>query len=86
MGRQFQRGSPVEFWIYHLDPRQYNGGVFLGLNGIAVKSHGGTDATGFAAAIGLAADMAAERITDKIIADFKLFRAGLPAAPKAALN
>jgi len=41
-----------------MDPRRYNGAVFLGLNGIAVKSHGGTDALGFANAIGVAADMA----------------------------
>lgn len=40
-----------------MDPRRYNGAVFLGLNGIAVKSHGGTDALGFANAIGVAADM-----------------------------
>jgi len=36
-----------------LDPRKVNGGVFLGLNGIVIKSHGGTDAEGFAAAIEL---------------------------------
>ena len=36
-----------------MDPRQVNGGVFLGLNGIVIKSHGGTDAEGFAAAIDL---------------------------------
>ena len=30
-----------------MDPRKYNGAVFLGLNGIAVKSHGGTDHIGF---------------------------------------
>jgi glycerol-3-phosphate acyltransferase PlsX len=40
-----------------VDPRRYNGAVFLGLNGIAVKSHGGTDAFGFANAIGVAVDM-----------------------------
>ncbi|MDR2098465.1 MAG: phosphate acyltransferase PlsX [Rickettsiales bacterium] len=34
-----------------LDPREYNGAVFLGLNGIVVKSHGGTDAYGFACAM-----------------------------------
>ena len=34
-----------------MDPRKYNGAVFLGLNGIAVKSHGGTDSFGFANAI-----------------------------------
>src|SRR6516165_3844263 len=36
-----------------MDPRRANGGVFLGLNGIVIKSHGGTDAEGFAAAIDL---------------------------------
>lgn len=41
-----------------MDPRRYNGAVFLGLNGITVKSHGGTDQLGFANAIGVAADMA----------------------------
>ena len=41
-----------------MDPRRYNGAVFLGLDGIAVKSHGGTDALGFANAIGVAVDMA----------------------------
>lgn len=40
-----------------VDPRRYNGAVFLGLNGIAVKSHGGTDAMGFANAIGVAVDL-----------------------------
>jgi len=39
------------------DPRRYNGAMFLGLNGICVKSHGGTDALGFATAIGVAIDM-----------------------------
>ncbi len=40
-----------------MDPRKYNGAVFLGLNAIAVKSHGGTDAFGFANAISVAVDM-----------------------------
>ena len=37
-----------------MDPRKHNGGVFLGLNGVVVKSHGGTDALGFATAIDVA--------------------------------
>ena len=41
-----------------LDPSQVNGGPFLGLKGIVVKSHGATDARGFAGAIRLAADLA----------------------------
>ncbi len=54
-----------------LDPSTYNGGVFLGLNGIAVKSHGGTDGNGFATAIGLAIDMAADDMIEQIRADFE---------------
>lgn len=53
-----------------IDPRRVNGGVFLGLNGLVVKSHGGADATGFAAALELAAAMArqnfAKRIADEV--------------------
>jgi phosphate acyltransferase len=41
-----------------MDPRKVNGGVFLGLEGVVVKSHGGTDALGFASAIDIAYDMA----------------------------
>ena len=41
-----------------MDPRKANGGVFLGLGGIVIKSHGGTDALGFASAIDIAYDMA----------------------------
>ncbi|MCW0236487.1 MAG: phosphate acyltransferase PlsX [Ferrovibrio sp.] len=53
-----------------MDPRFYNGGVLLGLNGITVKSHGGTDDVGFAAALELAIDMAQDRLIDRIKADF----------------
>jgi glycerol-3-phosphate acyltransferase PlsX len=49
-----------------LDPRGYNGAVFLGLDGIAVKSHGGSDAIGFANAIGVAVDMKVNAFLDKI--------------------
>jgi glycerol-3-phosphate acyltransferase PlsX len=41
-----------------MDPRKVNGGVFLGLEGVVIKSHGGTDALGFASAIDIASDMA----------------------------
>ncbi|MEM9471560.1 MAG: phosphate acyltransferase PlsX [Pseudomonadota bacterium] len=49
-----------------LDPRTYNGGVFLGLNGVVVKSHGGTDSLGFSSAIHVAADMVANDLVDRI--------------------
>jgi glycerol-3-phosphate acyltransferase PlsX len=48
-----------------VDPRRYNGAVFLGLNGIAVKSHGGTDAFGFANAIAVAVDMVQQDFLDQ---------------------
>ena len=53
-----------------LDPRRYNGAMFLGLNGICVKSHGGTDAFGFANAIKVAADLVATNVNDEIKLDF----------------
>jgi phosphate acyltransferase len=40
-----------------MDPRKANGGVFLGLNGVVIKSHGGTDADGFAHAVNMGYDM-----------------------------
>lgn len=48
------------------DPRRYNGALFVGLNGVAVKSHGGTDALGFANAIGVAVDMVARDLNSAI--------------------
>ncbi len=48
----------IEKLRHRIDPRRVNGGVFLGLNGTVVKSHGSADATGIAAAIELAAKLA----------------------------
>ncbi|MDI6027536.1 phosphate acyltransferase PlsX [Corticibacterium sp. UT-5YL-CI-8] len=61
-----------------MDVRRANGGVFLGLNGIVVKSHGGADQDGFAAAIEMAYDMVRNRLLDRIEADFDLFHARNP--------
>ncbi len=52
-----------------LDPRRYNGAVFLGLNGIVVKSHGGTDALGFAHAVSVAVDMVKYGVIETIAKD-----------------
>lgn len=52
-----------------LDPRASNGAVFLGLNGIVVKSHGGTDDVGFASAIDVAVEVASADLVAKIAAD-----------------
>jgi glycerol-3-phosphate acyltransferase PlsX len=57
-----------------LDTGSSNGGVFLGLNGIVIKSHGGTDAKGFAAAIDIGYSMARSRIVDDINRDLAAYR------------
>ncbi|WP_282096579.1 phosphate acyltransferase PlsX [Epibacterium ulvae] len=51
-----------------IDPRRVNGGVFLGLNGTVVKSHGGADATGVSAAIKLAFRLAEQGFSEKLAA------------------
>lgn len=49
-----------------LDPRLYNGAMFVGINGIVVKSHGGTDWLGFCNAIGVTHELATHKINDHI--------------------
>ena len=68
-----------------MDVRKVNGGVFLGLNGIVVKSHGGTDDEGFAAAVELGYDMVRNRLLDRIEADLDLFHARHPQKTPAKL-
>ncbi|HSZ11241.1 MAG TPA: phosphate acyltransferase PlsX [Rhizomicrobium sp.] len=65
-----------------LDPRAANGGIFLGLNGVVVKCHGGTDAMGFASGLDMGIDMAKAGIVTRIVAN----RAGMkPAATETAV-
>lgn len=54
-----------------MDPSNVNGGVLLGLNGVVVKSHGGTDAEGYATAVELAADLAASRYMEEVAAGLR---------------
>ena len=58
-----------------MDPRKHNGGVFLGLNGIVVKSHGSANTKGVANAIHVAARMVRNDIIRKIGEDLDNFRA-----------
>ncbi len=67
-----------------MDPRRVNGGSFLGLNGIAIKSHGGTDAVGFASAINLGYEMAANDINQRLAADIGAIAKKLEAASQLA--
>jgi len=64
-----------------LDGRLYNGAMLVGLNGIVVKSHGGTDAIGFANAIGVAIELARHGINDKIIEEVRLSQDLSPSMP-----
>ncbi|WP_068083080.1 phosphate acyltransferase PlsX [Polycladidibacter stylochi] len=75
IGYLFARGA-FERLRAKMDPRKVNGGVFLGLNGIVIKSHGGTDAEGFAAAVELAYDMAKNNLIKKISDDLGDYHRG----------
>lgn len=59
----------------HLDPNNHNGAVFLGLNGVVVKSHGGANIPGFANAIRVARDLVVKDIHARIDADMANFTA-----------
>ena len=56
-----------------MDPGKVNGGVFLGLNGIVIKSHGGADVDGFAAAVDVGYDMVRNGLKAKIEHDLNLY-------------
>ncbi|HEV2366089.1 MAG TPA: phosphate acyltransferase PlsX [Caulobacteraceae bacterium] len=60
-----------------LDPSAVNGGPFLGLRGVVVKSHGGADAAGFAAAIRLAAVLARSDFAAEVEGNLERLSAGI---------
>jgi len=68
----------------HLDPNNHNGAIFLGLNGIVVKSHGSADAKGVANAIEVAAKLVRDDLNRRIADDIAAYRAAA-AEPVAAL-
>jgi glycerol-3-phosphate acyltransferase PlsX len=70
-----------------MDPRQVNGGVFLGLNGLVVKAHGSSDAVGFASALGVAHQLAASSYEEDVrasLASLDAARAAQSSAPVPA--
>jgi phosphate acyltransferase len=75
IGYLFARGAFQQL-KERMDPRRANGGVFLGLNGIVIKSHGGADAEGFAAAIDLGHGVVRDELLARITA--ALVRPGRP--------
>ncbi|OJU51323.1 MAG: phosphate acyltransferase [Mesorhizobium sp. 61-13] len=80
LGYFFAKGA-FDLLREKMDVSRSNGGVFLGLNGIVVKSHGGADSSGFAAAVELGYDMVRNRLLDRIEADLDLFHARNPHKP-----
>jgi len=64
-----------------LDGRNYNGAMLVGLNGIIVKSHGGSDAFAFSQAISVAIELATHKINEKIMQEVKLSQQTLPVPP-----
>jgi glycerol-3-phosphate acyltransferase PlsX len=72
----------TELLKHHLDPNNHNGAVFLGLNGLVVKSHGSANEKGVANAIRVAARMVRQDLTRKIIEDLDNISAHR--APQAA--
>jgi glycerol-3-phosphate acyltransferase PlsX len=70
-----------------IDPRRVNGGVFLGLNGTVVKSHGSADATGVSAAIKLAFQLARSGFQERLAARVaSAGRAGQDARAEAVMG
>jgi glycerol-3-phosphate acyltransferase PlsX len=61
-----------------MDPRNVNGGVFLGLNGVVIKSHGGSDAVGTAHAVEIGYAMARHELLRKIRDSLPLSREQFP--------
>jgi len=59
----------TELLRHHLDPNNHNGAVFLGLNGVIVKSHGSATALGVANAVAVTARLLEEDLTDRIAGD-----------------
>jgi phosphate acyltransferase len=69
-----------------MDPREVNGGVFLGLNGVVVKSHGGADGFSFQRAIDVAADMGQSRFQSEIAEDLRRLSDGIRKAAEATAS
>jgi len=69
-----------------IDPRRHNGATFLGLNGVVIKSHGGTDALGFANAIRVGLQEVEKNVPARISALMGTMLAAQPAMPKIAAN
>lgn len=68
------------------DPRRHNGAMFLGLNGVVVKSHGGTDALGFSWAVKVAADLVRQNTNARITEEMRAVSHALEPVARAAAS
>src|SRR3569623_2121465 len=73
----------TEVLRHHLDPNNHNGAVFLGLNGLVVKRHGGANETGVATAIAVAAKSVRDDLARRIADDLQHFARREPAGEAA---
>ncbi len=73
----------IRMAMKRFDPRRLNGAILLGLNGIAVKSHGGADAKSFANAIRVAISLVDNKVNEKIIEELRIAGESMN-APKVA--
>lgn len=73
----------TELLRHHLDPNNHNGAVFLGLNGVVMKSHGSANEKGVAHAVHVAAELIEQDITRQVSEDISAFAAAAP-KPRAA--
>jgi len=74
----------TELLKHHLDPNNHNGAVFLGLNGVVVKSHGSASALGVANAVAVTARLLEENLTERIAADLAHLGTDSPRGSRAA--
>jgi glycerol-3-phosphate acyltransferase PlsX len=70
IGALIARGAINKFRS-QFDPRRYNGAMLIGLNGICVKSHGGTDGIGFAHAVDVAINLVRRNLNEVIKQDLE---------------
>ncbi|MBY0429196.1 MAG: phosphate acyltransferase PlsX [Alphaproteobacteria bacterium] len=82
VGALLARGAFMQMKA-RMDPRAYNGAMLVGLQGVCVKSHGGTDARGFTNSVLVAAQLIEEGLNDRIKDEFAKLYGTLP---NAAVN
>ncbi len=76
----------LKYLKQQFDPRRYNGAIFLGLRGIVIKSHGGTDAVGFAFALQEAYEEIKKDVLTRVTHDVAVYMQHLQTAKEKTLK